>query len=599
MVLLLPPLLLATAASAATPDPFALVPIFHPRPIDGMHSNDVNAPFFYRPPGAKAGAWHVMSDTRPLAGGRGCQMPPSPQAQLDSGCCVGWSHYASLDLVRWVNVGCAVANSSWFDSIGLDTGSATLVGGKPALMYPGVHPNRTGELPNWNCVGKRRDCTANALIIATPTDYSDIWLRHWTKQPKPAITCRNGRCPMNESGYIDDPSTAWRDPTSQRYFATFGSGSMERKEGGGTQALLCSSPDYYSNWTCSDLLWIFGSNTSTPPKGSQPDGGAVFGHPGGNAIACPDFYQLPPPHDDLWVYEAGLEPDNGSSVAALEACVGLAGCYWIGHYQPRPAASAFAHRFQPIHPAPKAMMGGDSVGKSFWHEESQRRLLWSSHSIGSACAGKCDAVLSVAKMVSYNPQAQQLMMWPAEELSLLRVGAAHRLSYTTLGSGEIVLPDATGSRLDIEATFSVPASFAGRVGIRTLCEGAVAAPNSSSDTGCSAPDALVCVNASTTDGRAVAMLAGHTMALNLLPTGAAQNHTLQLRLIMDGASMELFVNGGLASVSGAVAMSQLALQRAMGSGIVRLFATGKGVKAVGVVAEAHTLRVENVQAPFI
>ena len=145
----------------------------------------------------------------------------------------------------------------------------------------------------------------------------------------------------------------------------------------------------------------------------------------------------------------------------------------------------------------------------------------------------------------------------------------------------MVLPGAAGCRLDIEANFSVPASFAGQVGIRALCGGA-AAPNSS-DTGCSAPDAFVDVSAAA--GGAMAMLAGRKMALDL----PARDRILQLRLIVDGASMELFVNGGIASVSGAVGVSQLALQRAMGSGIVRLFAAGRGAGAVGVVAEAHTL----------
>eukprot|EP01052_Picozoa_sp_SAG31_P039464 SAG31_NODE_5480_length_2514_cov_1.932919_1_plen_131_part_00 len=78
----------ASAVSHVPADRYALVPVFHPRPIDGMHSNDVNAPFYYRPPGAKAGAFHVMSDTAPLPGG--CSIPPDPQAQLDSGCCKGW-----------------------------------------------------------------------------------------------------------------------------------------------------------------------------------------------------------------------------------------------------------------------------------------------------------------------------------------------------------------------------------------------------------------------------------------------------------------------------------------------------------------------------
>eukprot|EP01052_Picozoa_sp_SAG31_P039465 SAG31_NODE_5480_length_2514_cov_1.932919_2_plen_513_part_00 len=507
--------------------------------------------------------------------------------------------------MHWKNIGCAVANTSWYDATGLDTGSATLVDGKPALMYPGVHPNRSGELPNWNCVNKSRDCTANALIIASPANLSDVWLRHWTKQPIPAIQCHGGRCPMGESGYIDDPSTAWRDPTTKRYYATFGSGMAEVREGGGTQALLCSSPNFFSNWSCTDLLWKFGGNGSADAASDdfEPDGGAIFGHPGGNAIACPDFYRLERQQshsEQLWVYEAGLEADKGSSPEAKAACGSLAGCYWLGRYIP-PAAtgSAFEHHFVPIHQQPKAMMGGDSVGKSFWHAESGRRLLWSSHSIGAACAGKCDAVLSVAKEVGFDSVVERLTLWPAKEIELLRVqpGKPHRLAPTTLlgrrAVAERAVPDAAGCRLDIEANFTLPASFIGRVGIRVLCDDLILASSHTKKTdvaACAAPDAFVNVSGA----NAEAMLANNKMVLDIMTrrnlAAPWPPLMLQLRLLVDGASLELFVNGGLASVAGATAMSPLALQRAA-TGAVRVFAAANGNsnEEVAVSADAYTL----------
>ena len=85
----------------------ALVPYFHPRPIDGMHTNDPNAPFRYN------GVVHLFSDTSP----RGCTLPSTAAEQKQSGCCSGWSHYATRDLVRWRRVGASSVLTVWFLSL--------------------------------------------------------------------------------------------------------------------------------------------------------------------------------------------------------------------------------------------------------------------------------------------------------------------------------------------------------------------------------------------------------------------------------------------------------------------------------------------------
>ena len=115
--------------------------------------------------------------------------------------------------------------------------------------------------------------------------------------------------------------------------------------------------------------------------------------------------------------------------------------------------------------------------------------------------------------------------------------------------------------------------FLGAVGIRVLC----GAGN------CSAPDASVTVSPTAR----VAALANTKMALDP-PNQTQAPQYLQLRLVVDGASLELFVNGGLASVAAAAGLSPLALQRAA-TGLVRVFAAGADAGRVTATAEAHTL----------
>ena len=66
------------------------LPIIHPRPADGMHTNDINAPFAFN------GTYHLFSDTAPLPNSQwNCSAERfkalTPAEQLAQGCCYGWS----------------------------------------------------------------------------------------------------------------------------------------------------------------------------------------------------------------------------------------------------------------------------------------------------------------------------------------------------------------------------------------------------------------------------------------------------------------------------------------------------------------------------
>ena len=77
--------------------------------------------------------------------------------------------------------------------------------------------------------------------------------------------------------------------------------------------------------------------------------------------------------DDLWVYEVASRPMIGFRMQ--KACMGLSGCYWIGHYWSESNKSAYLKHFVPIDPLPKPLQGASAVFKSFGRVRSQNRLV--------------------------------------------------------------------------------------------------------------------------------------------------------------------------------------------------------------------------------
>lgn len=85
---------------------------------------------------------------------------------------IGWAHFVTKDLVRWAFLGQPLqpdGATSCPDLGGCFTGSATIVGGVPSLMFPGVH---TAVDPATN--GTYVDM---AQCLALPVNRSDPLLR--------------------------------------------------------------------------------------------------------------------------------------------------------------------------------------------------------------------------------------------------------------------------------------------------------------------------------------------------------------------------------------------------------------------------------------
>jgi sucrose-6-phosphate hydrolase SacC (GH32 family) len=132
--------------------------------------NDPNGPFF----DAKHSMYHVFwQDHLAL-----------PREGKGTGSI--WGHAVSRDLARWTMLPVALWNDQAWDNQALFTGSATIVSGRPVLMYPGMTPDYPG---------------GNNLAIATPANDSDPLLRDWSKPSGPVA---------NHTKY--DPSSAWRTP---------------------------------------------------------------------------------------------------------------------------------------------------------------------------------------------------------------------------------------------------------------------------------------------------------------------------------------------------------------------------------------------------
>ena len=190
-----------------------LTPYYHPSAHWGMHTNDVNAPFFFN------GVYHVMTDGGPVEFSEkrndtwgtadpdcGCNVTRD-NTDLRTGCCNGWTHYASEDLAHWHNIGCAVGNTSKWTAIALDTGSATMVDGRPVLMWPGVHnasaiagDKEMRQPGNWR---QGYGWKSNAMLTATPKNLSDPWLWDWEQQEIPAMTCVRGGARKTEETFSD------------------------------------------------------------------------------------------------------------------------------------------------------------------------------------------------------------------------------------------------------------------------------------------------------------------------------------------------------------------------------------------------------------
>ena len=282
----------------------------------------------------------------------------------------GWCHYASKDLIKWRRLGYPLRPDQSYDNISLDTGSATIVDGVPTMLIPGVGKVTDGSVnftcPHFRVPALRGPCRVR-MGFAIPADLTDPWLRVWEKpvSNNPLIDAP----PSDIEPYWHDFSQAWQDDKTGRWWAFAGAGWRDRKactadpDGeacrAGAPVPLCSAPNGSFHtagaWDCKvgDELWVATNATAGLPTD-------VFDHPawGAAAFSCPEFYSLPAPMPPTHRVFEGLLDDGKDH-------------WWAGEYDEE------ARRFNPTgYGALKYNFGKANAGKSFWHAESNRRMLW-------------------------------------------------------------------------------------------------------------------------------------------------------------------------------------------------------------------------------
>lgn len=167
---------------------------YHIHPQSGL-LNDPNGFSYFN------GEWHVFYQSYPFG----------PVHGLKS-----WVHLTSPDLVHWENQGLALAPDTPYDSHGVYSGSAMVVGDQLMLMYTGNHRDK-----DWN----RTPYQLGAMMTTTGTI---------TKLPAPLITP-----PDHVTEHFRDPQLIKRGNT---YYAIIGAQDKQTLTG---QVAVYSSPDLH------------------------------------------------------------------------------------------------------------------------------------------------------------------------------------------------------------------------------------------------------------------------------------------------------------------------------------------------------------------
>ena len=552
-----------------TDDPY--FPIYHVRPADGWHTNDPNGPFFFR------GVFHLFSQCRQMA----AAMPIPPG---------GWCHYASRNLIKWRRLGFALQPDRWFDEISLDTGSATLVDGVPTMLIPSVG-KVTDDSVNFTCpqfrVASLRGPCRVRLTFAVPQDLDDPWLRVWLKpaENNPLLDAP----PSDIEAYWHDFSQAWQDEGSGRWWVFAGAGWRGRHKApcptckAGAPVPLCSAPNgsfhKRGEWSChpGDELWVATNLTAGRPS-------EVFDRASWDAAAfsCPELYGLPALPASQRIFEGLL--DDGKDH------------YWSGAYD------RTERRFDPtgftplqynwvrpdMHLPPQlpsslrypfclpavltqhtdCTQGSANAGKSFWHAESSRRLLWQwLDPAGIGGAGGChvnteahdragpgggvipcpeakhawDGVMSVPQSVSWDPEAGRLVIVPVREMEQLHkerlLSTTVVLDQTKREAGLHTSAAVSMAHVDIAMQFNVSQSA-----------GVVEAVQHACRVGVDLFGGAVQIALDLT-GCAMTVNSTHRNVSAPLPPRQRAAGAHNLRILVDGEQFEIFGLGGRANVA--------------------------------------------------
>ena len=141
-------------------------------------------------------------------------------------------HAVSRDFIHWSHMPVSIWHDHVYDAAAVFTGSATVVDGKPFLIYPGIDANHTFN-----------------LAMAIPANASDPLYTNWTKDRRP-----NFDVAVNPivNGTSDDPSTAWRTAHGEWRFLANGVGpqfkSAQGKPANSSFAPIFAATNFTGQW---------------------------------------------------------------------------------------------------------------------------------------------------------------------------------------------------------------------------------------------------------------------------------------------------------------------------------------------------------------
>lgn len=261
------------------------------------------------------------------------------------------------------------------------------------------------------------------------------------------------------------------------------------------------------------IVELWGSRPS--PHGGYDDWGLGFEYLG---IFSADGLQMCDPELIRW---------PNTTIAALYVCTSE---YLLGHVVPTPTGG---YRFQKLAgTVPIPFEAGGGAAKGYWHAESGRYLLWLHHGQG----------FTLTHEVTVAEQLQILLINPAREYKDLRMAPAlvslSNVSVTTATAALSAAGPKMGGTLDIELVCHLDHQLVGIAGGE--CGVTILGGTSVVITVHSASNATLSVIESTKGGNGPPQ----AMAIPLTP----DDTSLDLRVIVDGGTVESFALGGRAQV---------------------------------------------------
>jgi len=328
-----------------------------------------------------------------------------------------WGHVVSRDLVHWRHLPIAMVPDHWYDSMGVLSGSITVLhNGTLVMVYTGVFTNTTtGGMMEVQC-------------LAVPTDPDDPLLRRWTKHPaNPVLVHPPGIKDMD----FRDPTTAWFDDSDSTWRTVIGSKDDHHRGHAGI-AMVYKTNDFLSFQRITGIL-------------HRVEGTGMW--------ECMDFYPVGNNNSSsevLYVIKASMDDERHDY-------------YALGRYD------AAANTWTPLDPELDLGIGlRYDWGKlyastSFYDPAKQRRVMLGY--VGETDSRRADeakgwaSMQSIPRTVALDEKTRtNLLLWPVEEIETLRLNATEFNDINIDNGSVFYLPIRQGAQLDIEASFRLDAS---------------------------------------------------------------------------------------------------------------------------------------------